>query len=89
MCIADLKEKGFWIYGLAGEGASNLNTEKFDEPTVFVLGNESTGLREKTRESCDLLLSIPMNNQCESLNAATAMSITMYAWSKEHPEALK
>lgn len=87
--IRDLKEKGFWIYGLAGEGARSLTTEKFDAPAVFVLGNEGDGIREKTRELCDVLLSIPMHPQCESLNAAAAMSVTLYAWSAQHNKALK
>ncbi len=87
--IRDLKKRGFWIYGLAGEGNNSLTTEKFDAPAVFVLGNESVGLREKTREACDVLLSIPMNPECESLNASAAMSVTLYAWSTQHPDALK
>ena len=87
--IRDLKKRGFWVYGLAGEGNNSLTTEKFDAPAVFVLGNESTGLREKTRESCDVLLSIPMNSACESLNASASMSVTLYAWSAQHTDALK
>lgn len=87
--IRDLKKRGFWIYGLAGEGNNSLTTEKFDAPAVFVLGNESTGLREKTREACDVLLSIPMNPSCESLNASASMSVTLYAWSSQHPDVLK
>ncbi len=87
--IRDLKDKGFWTYGLAGEGAKSLNEEKFDAPSLFILGNEGAGIRAKTRELCDVLLSIPMHPQCESLNAATAMAITLYAWSAQHKGALK
>ena len=87
--IRDLKEKGFWIYGLAGEGAKTLTDEKFDAPAVFVLGNEGDGIRQKTRELCDVLLSIPMHPKCESLNAATSMSIALYEWSTQHKDALK
>ncbi len=88
--LRDLKAQGFWIYGLAGEaGAHNIVTEKFDAPSVFVVGNEGEGLREKTRECCDILLAIPMHPQCESLNAAASVAVTLYAWSAQHPEALK
>lgn len=87
--IRDLKKLGFWVYGLAGEGSNSLTGEKFDAPAVFVLGNEGVGLREKTREACDILLSIPMNPACESLNASASMSVTLYAWSAQHPDALK
>ncbi len=87
--IRDLKERGFWSYGLAGEGAHSLTTEKFDAPALFVLGYEETCIRDKTREVCEILFSIPMHPQCESLNAAAAMSVVLYAWSAQHPGALK
>lgn len=87
--VRDLKEQGFWIYGLDGEATQSIATEKFDTPTVFILGNESKGIREKTRENCDILLSIPSHPQCESLNAAASAAVAMYAWSSQHPEALK
>lgn len=86
--IKDLKDRGFWIYGLAGEGAQPLGKEQFTAPTVFVLGNESKGIREKTREHCDVLLSIPMHPQCESLNVAASTAIALYAWSVQHQTAL-
>lgn len=86
--IRDLKERGFWVYGLAGEGANPLLKETFDAPTLFVLGNEAKGIREKTREICDILLSIPIHPQCESLNAASSVAVVFYAWSAQHPGAL-
>jgi len=87
--IEDLKKRGFWVYGLAGEGAQPIDKEQFDRPSVFVLGNESTGIREKTREACDALLSIPMNPKCESLNVAASAAVSFYAWGRQHPNALK
>lgn len=86
--LKDLKERGFWIYGLAGEAQQSLSKEKFDAPAVFVLGNESTGIREHTLEMCDVPLSIPMNPNCESLNVAASAAVALYAWSVHHPRAL-
>ncbi|MCX6755695.1 MAG: 23S rRNA (guanosine(2251)-2'-O)-methyltransferase RlmB [Candidatus Nomurabacteria bacterium] len=86
--IKDLKEKGFWIYGLDGESKQILNDEKFETPTVFIIGNEARGIREKTREHCDVMLRIPMHKQCESMNAAVSTAIALYAWSDRHPDAL-
>ncbi len=86
--IRELKDKGFWVYGLAGEGATPVNNEKFDAPALFILGNESVGIRLKTRELCDKLISIPMSPRCESLNAAASAAVALYAWSTQHPEAL-
>jgi 23S rRNA (guanosine2251-2'-O)-methyltransferase len=87
--LKDLKERGFWIYGLAGEAKQPLFKESFDAPTIFVLGNESTGIREKTLEMCDVPLSIPMHPDCESLNVAASAAVALYAWSTHHPKALK
>ncbi|HEY0964675.1 MAG TPA: 23S rRNA (guanosine(2251)-2'-O)-methyltransferase RlmB [Candidatus Paceibacterota bacterium] len=86
--LRDLKEGGFWIYGLEGEGTAQTTTERYTKPTVFVLGNEGSGLREKTKEVCDELLSIPIHPRCESLNAAAATAIVLAGWSAQHPQAL-
>lgn len=84
-----LKKKGFWTYGLAMEGATNLSGEAFDRPSAFVVGNEGSGVREKTLAACDIALSIPMHSRTESLNAAVSAAVVFYEWSKKHPEALQ
>ncbi len=86
--IMDLKKKGFWIYGLAGEGANELPKEKFDAPAVFVVGSEGDGLRHKTREHCDILIRVPMTPKVESLNASVSAAVVLSAWANQHPEAL-
>lgn len=86
--IRDLKERGFWIYGMEGGSEKNIADEPFNTPTVFILGNEAKGVREKTKELCDILLSIPMNQKCESLNVAASTAVVLYEWSRKHPESL-
>ena len=86
--LRDLKDSGFWVYGLEGEGTTKTTTEKYTKPTVFVLGNEGAGLREKTKELCDELLSIPIHPRCESLNAAAATAVVLAGWAAQHGEAL-
>ncbi len=68
----------FWAYGLVMNGDTSLPKAEFDTPTLFVVGNESTGIREKTLELCDVKLSIPMDPGCESLNASVAVSVVLY-----------
>jgi len=75
-------EYGFWSYGLVMKGDTELPKAQFDTPTLFVVGNESTGIREKTLELCDVKLSIPMHPGCESLNASVAASVVLYEWSR-------
>lgn len=85
--LSVLKEKGFWTYGLSMRGAP-LQGERFDAPAAFVVGNEGSGIREKTLATCDIPLAIPMHPRTESLNAAVSAAVVFYEWSKKHPEFL-
>jgi len=87
--IRDLKDAGFKIYGLAGEGTQSVVKEEFALPSVIIVGNEGEGILQKTREYCDTLLSIPMHPRAESLNAAASAAVALYAWSAKHPSALQ
>ncbi len=82
--IEDLKARGFWTYGLEGEATQSVSDERFEKPSVFVLGNEGTGIRQKTLEHCDIPLRIPMAKGAESLNASVAAAVVFYAWSVHH-----
>lgn len=75
--LLDLKEEGFWIYGADMDGQPITQTE-YASPAVLVIGSEGTGIREKTAEHCDQIISIPQQGGVESLNAAAAASIIMY-----------
>ena len=83
-----LKKQGFWIYSLAMKGDIALGAEDFNAPSAFIVGNEGSGVREKTLEASDVRLSIPMHPRTESLNAAVSAAVVFYEWSKKHPEAL-
>lgn len=86
--IIDLKKKGFWIYGLAADSDKELAKERFDAPAVFVVGSEGEGMRQKTREHCDIVLKIPMSPRAESLNASVSAAVALSHWSDQHHEAL-
>ncbi len=87
--ILDLKTRKFWVYGLDAEGKNELSKEKFDAPAVFVIGSEAEGMRQKTREHCDILLRVPMHSRAESLNASVSAGVVLSHWSAQHPEALR
>lgn len=87
--VADLKERGFWIYGLAEDAEQSLESEGFEKPSVIILGNEGEGIRVKTLEHCDIPLRIPMHKNAESLNASVAAGVVLHAWSLKHPKALR
>lgn len=73
-----LKEKGFWIYGLASEGSQAIHRTTFDRPTVLVVGAEGNGLSLTVQQSCDLLVSIPLRGTTPSLNASVATGMALY-----------
>ncbi len=54
----------------------------FPEPVILVIGNEGQGISKEVRECIDTFVRIPMNDFCESLNAAVSASILMYERSK-------
>jgi 23S rRNA (guanosine2251-2'-O)-methyltransferase len=77
--ITTLKEEGLWIIGLEGSSeASPPSQIRLDGPLGLVVGSEGQGMRRLVRESCDLLLQLPMRGKIESLNAAVAGSIALY-----------
>ena len=47
-------------------------------PLVLVTGSEGKGLARLTRETCDVIASIPIATELESLNAAVATGIALY-----------
>jgi 23S rRNA (guanosine2251-2'-O)-methyltransferase len=81
--LRNLKEKGYWIYGLAGDGETKLHTTSFDADTVIVIGSEGEGIRPKTLEVCDFKLAIDIDPKCESLNASNAAAVAFYEWHKQ------
>jgi 23S rRNA (guanosine2251-2'-O)-methyltransferase len=78
--IEALKEHEVWIVGLEGSPeARPLGEVDLSGPLGLVIGNEGEGMRRLVRQSCDFLLRLPMRGQVESLNAAVAGGIALYA----------
>lgn len=79
-----LRENGFWVAGLAADGASTLAAAKLSGKVVLALGSEGEGLRRLTREHCDLIVRLPMvPGGMESLNVSVAAAIALYEVSRE------
>ncbi len=78
--IAELKEKNIWVAGLDdAPDAQLLGAATLDGALALVVGAEADGISRLVRESCDFLVRIPMHGKIESLNAAVAGSIALYA----------
>ena len=76
--IAELKEKGVWIYGTAAEGSIPMYKADLTGPTAIVIGNEGDGMSPLVRKNCDVMVHIPMKGHITSLNASAAASILLY-----------
>jgi 23S rRNA (guanosine2251-2'-O)-methyltransferase len=78
--IDSLKQQGYYVVGLDGGGSAEVGKTGFEsDPLVVVLGSEGSGLNHLTREKCDVIAGIPISPAVESLNAATAAGISLYA----------
>lgn len=78
--IEDLKKRNVWVVGLDSDPATPpLAQARLDGALAVVVGNEGEGLSRLTREKCDFLVRLPMWGRVESLNAAVAGSIVLYA----------
>ncbi len=76
--IAELKEKGVWVFGTAAEGSIPMYQANLTVPTAIVIGNEGDGMSQLVRKNCDVMLNIPMKGHISSLNASAAASILLY-----------
>ncbi len=78
--LEELKEKGFWIYGLDERGTALHTAVDYSLPTVIVLGGEGRGLHQHTRDHCDFLVRIPMAGAIASLNVSVAAGVVLFEW---------
>ncbi|MBW2521039.1 MAG: 23S rRNA (guanosine(2251)-2'-O)-methyltransferase RlmB [Deltaproteobacteria bacterium] len=77
--LKQLQDFGAWVYGLASnQEGQNLYNADLKGHVALVVGNEGSGLRLRTRQQCDLLMSIPMAGEVASLNASCATAIALF-----------
>ena len=75
--VRDLRKLGFWVYGAAAEGLPVWDVD-LTGPVLLCFGGEEKGLRHRTRELCDGLVSLPMKGRVSSLNVATAAAAILF-----------
>jgi 23S rRNA (guanosine2251-2'-O)-methyltransferase len=77
--LESLKSQNVWTYGLAVEASQPYWTADFSGAACLVVGSEGSGLGRLVRESCDVLVQIPMAaGSVQSLNASVAGSLVLY-----------
>jgi 23S rRNA (guanosine2251-2'-O)-methyltransferase len=75
--IEDLKKRGIWFVcaDMGGETMYRLN---LTGPIGLVIGNEGEGVSRLVKEKCDMIASIPMKGDIDSLNASVATGVLAY-----------
>ena len=76
--LEKLKDAGYRVIGLAGEGDVTLPDVDLSGPLVLVTGSEDQGLSLLTRRHCDQLVRIPLRGVTPSLNASVATALCVY-----------
>lgn len=76
--MRELKERDIWLIGTADDVDKDLYQTDFSGPVAIVMGSEGEGMRRLTRETCDMLISIPMHGAVESLNVSVASGVCLY-----------
>lgn len=76
--LTALKERGFMTVGLDSEGTSDLAAAPMNAPVALVLGAEGKGLRQLTRETCDVVARLDMPGAIKSLNVSNAAALALY-----------
>lgn len=77
--LDEIAEAGFWRIGLDGEAPMDLKEALGPSKVALVLGAEGAGMRPNTREHCDALAKLPINDAIESLNVSNAAAVALYA----------
>jgi 23S rRNA (guanosine2251-2'-O)-methyltransferase len=86
--LKDLKARGVFVLGLDGGGSVSLpGLPLARQPIVLVVGNEGKGLSRLVTETCDEVVSIPIEAATESLNAGIAVSVALYEIAKLRADA--
>jgi 23S rRNA (guanosine2251-2'-O)-methyltransferase len=76
--MGTLKKAGFWCIGLDGDARQSLAETDLGGKVALVLGAEGPGLRRLTKETCDLLVRVPIIESAESLNLSNAAAVALY-----------
>ena len=76
--IYEMKERGITIVGTEANAGRRLWDVDFKVPLALVIGSEGKGIRKTVNKNCDVLVSLPMQGEINSLNVSVALGIFSY-----------
>ena len=75
--IKELKDQGMWFV-CADMGGTEMYDLNLTGSIGLVIGNEGDGVSKLVKENCDMVASIPMKGDIDSLNASVAAGVLAY-----------
>ena len=75
--LEELKRAGLWVAGADMDGTP-MDKQGLNGALALVIGGEGGGLTKLVKETCDFLVSIPMQGRINSLNASVAAAVLMF-----------
>ena len=77
--MEELRGYGFLLVGLDSEADADIGGVALSRPLAIVLGAEGKGLRQLTRQTCDVVVKLDIPGEIKSLNVSNAAAIALYA----------
>ncbi|GAB3086328.1 23S rRNA (guanosine(2251)-2'-O)-methyltransferase RlmB [Corynebacterium aquatimens] len=82
--LKEFKDNGYQVVGLDAGGEHTLDTyDGATDPVVIVVGSEGKGISRLVRENCDVIMSVPMEDWVESLNASVAAGVVLSEFARQ------
>lgn len=86
--LKEFQRNGYQVVGLDAGGEHTLDTyDGGTDPVVIVVGSEGKGISRLVRENCDVIMSVPMTDWVESLNASVAAGVVLSEFARQRRAA--
>jgi TrmH family RNA methyltransferase len=76
--LDSILEQGYELCATTGLGGTSLYDTRFGSKTILAIGSEAHGISDELMQLAGRKITIPLEPECESLNAAIAGSICMF-----------
>ncbi|GAA4482066.1 TrmH family RNA methyltransferase [Microbacterium panaciterrae] len=89
--VRDLRAQGTPLTLVATDerGEVDVWDHDFTQPSLILIGNETTGLARGWREAADVTVRVPMNGSASSLNASNAATLMLYEAARQRAGAAR
>lgn len=88
--LATWKRRGqYQIVGTSPTATQDYHATRYTAPTILLIGEERKGLSAELQAICDLIVSIPMVGESDSLNVAMATGVMLYELFNQQRAATK